>query len=180
MGRAVFQWFLPQWKQQYGEEYILYIDESGINTNEVAEYGWSEKGKRCRALRTGGHGSRLNIISAVRSSATFKFIAPLIFKGSCDRNTFTGWLEYLLKDLTRDKNGQPQKYLLILDNASIHKGRKIEELARQYNARLMYLPAYSPDLNPIEKAWSILKRKVRHIVSQQQKTILEALDIGFN
>ncbi|WP_373351182.1 transposase [Acinetobacter bereziniae] len=67
-----------------------------------------------------------------------------------------------------------------LDNASIHKGRKIEELARQYNARLMYLPAYSPDLNPIEKAWSILKRKVRHIVSQQQKTILEALDIGFN
>ncbi|MBJ9907176.1 transposase, partial [Acinetobacter bereziniae] len=46
--------------------------------------------------------------------------------------------------------------------------------------RLMYLPAYSPDLNPIEKAWSILKRKVRHIVSQQQKTILEALDIGFN
>ena len=63
---------------------------------------------------------------------------------------------------------------------SIHKGRKIEELARQYNARLMYLPAYSPDLNPIEKGWSILKRKVRHIVSQQQKTILEALDIGFN
>ncbi|WP_373868986.1 transposase [Acinetobacter bereziniae] len=102
-----------------------------MNTNEVAEYGCSEKGTRCRALRTGGHGSRLNIISAVRSSATFKFIAPLIFKGLCDRNTFTGWLEYLLKDLTKDKNGQLQKYLLILDNASIHKGRKIEELARR-------------------------------------------------
>ncbi|WP_262469554.1 transposase [Acinetobacter bereziniae] len=42
----------------------------------------------------------------------------------------------------------------------------MEELARHYNARLMYLPAYSPDINPIEKAWSILKRKVRHIVSQ--------------
>ena len=43
----------------------------------------------------------------------------------------------------------------------------------------MYLPAYSPDLNPIEKAWSVLKRKVRDIVSQQDKSIREALDMGF-
>ncbi|WP_336162750.1 IS630 family transposase [Acinetobacter ursingii] len=170
---------MPQWKQQYGEEHILYIDESGINTNETAEYGWSEKGKRCHAMKSGGHGTRLSMISAVRSNAAFKFIALFIFQGSCDRSTFAGWLEYLLKGLPKDKSGQYQKHLLILDNASIHKGEEIDQLALQYNARLMYLPAYSPDLNPIEKAWSLLKRKVRHIVSQQQKSVLEALDIGF-
>ncbi len=120
------------------------------------------------------------MISAVRSSAAFRFIAPFIFEGSCDRSTFAGWLEYLLKGLPKDKSGQHQKYLLILDNASIHKGKEIDELAIQYNARLMYLPAYSPDLNPIEKAWSVLKRKVRNIVSQKQKNVIEALDIGFN
>lgn len=85
----------------------------------------------------------------------------------------------MLKDLHKDKNGQHQKHLLILDNASIHKGKEIDELAIQYNARLMYLPAYSPNLNPIEKAWSVLKRKVRQIVSQQHKSVLEALHIGF-
>ncbi|WP_324627242.1 IS630 family transposase [Acinetobacter sp. MD2(2019)] len=180
MGRAVFQWFLPQWKQQYGEEHILYMDESGINSNEVADYGWSEKGKRCHAIKSGGHGTRLSMISAVCSNAAFKFIAPFIFQGSCDRSTFAGWLEYLLKGLPKDKSGQHQKHLLILDNASIHKGKEIDELATQYNARLMYLPTYSPDFNPIEKAWSVLKRKVRNIVSQKHKNVIEALDIAFN
>ncbi|PPB87847.1 hypothetical protein AsoHEU7_03965 [Acinetobacter soli] len=56
----------------------------------------------------------------------------------------------------------------------------MDELAIQYNPRLMYLPAYSPDLNPIEKAWSVLKRKVKNIVSQKQKTVIEALNIAFN
>lgn len=86
----------------------------------------------------------------------------------------------LLKNLTKDKADESQKYLLILDNASIHKGQQIDEVVHRYNARLMYLPAYSPDLNPIEKAWSVLKRKVRHMVSQKQKTVIEALDIAFN
>ncbi|MGF2635176.1 transposase [Acinetobacter johnsonii] len=103
IGRAVFQWFLPQWKQQYGEEQILYIDESGINTNETAEYDWSKKGKRCHALKSGEYGTRLSMISAVRLNAAFRFIAPLIFQGSCDRSTFAGWLEYLLKSLPKDK-----------------------------------------------------------------------------
>ncbi|WEI14198.1 IS630 family transposase [Acinetobacter soli] len=148
--------------------------------NDVADYGWSKKGKRCHAIKSGGHGTRLSMISAVRSSATFRFISPLIFHGSCDRNIFAGWLEYLLKNLTKDKADESQKYLLILDNASIHKGQQIDEVVHRYNARLMYLPAYSPDLNPIEKAWSVLKRKVRHIVSQKQKIVIEALDIAFN
>ena len=66
-----------------------------------------------------------------------------------------------------------------MDNASIHKGKKIEELATRYNTRVLYLPAYSPDFNPIEKAWSVLKRKVRQIVAQQDKSVDEALHIAF-
>lgn len=170
---------MPQLKAEYGEERIFYIDESGINSNEIAEYGWSKKGQPCHALKSGGHGVRLSLISAVRSSSPFKFVMPLVFQGSCNRRIFTGWLEYLLGSLAQNECESKKKYLLILDNASIHKGKEIEEVAARYNTRVLYLPAYSPDLNPIEKAWSVLKRKVRQIVAQQDKSVDEALDIAF-
>lgn len=170
---------LPQLEEDYGKENILYVDESGIISNETAEYGWAKKGKRCHALKSGGHGFRLSLISAVRSSLPFKFVMPLVFQGSCNRRIFTGWLEYLLGDLTQNESKSKKKYLLILDNASIHKGKEIEELASRYNTRVLYLPAYSPDFNPIEKTWSVLKRKVRQIVVQQGKSVDDALDIAF-
>ncbi|TCM69058.1 DDE superfamily endonuclease, partial [Acinetobacter calcoaceticus] len=75
--------------------------------------------------------------------------------------------------------GKTIKHLLILDNASIHKGKEIDELVARYNCRIMYLPAYSPDLNPIEKAWSVLKSKVKNMATQLEKTIDEALDLVF-
>ena len=118
------------------------------------------------------------MISAVRSNAPFKFIQPLVFQGSCDRSIFLCWLEYLLKGLQK-KDIQSKNYLLILDNASIHKGQAIDDLAAKYKTRIVYPPAYSPDFNPIEKAWSVLKSKVRHIIAQNNKTIQEALDIVF-
>ena len=149
-----------------------------INTNETAEYGWSPKGQRCHAFKSGGHGTRLSMISAVRSNEPFKFIQPLVFQGSCDRSIFLCWLEYLLQGLY-NRDAKRKSYLLILDNASIHKGKVIDDLAAKYQTRIVYLPAYSPDFNPIEKAWSVLKSKVRHIIAQSNKTLQEALDIAF-
>ena len=166
-------------KEEYGEEYILYIDESGINSNEIAEYGWAQKGKRCHALKSGGHGRRFSMISAVKSNTPFKFITPLIFQGSCDRSVFIHWLEYLLENLKEANHGQARSHLLILDNTAIHKGKEIDTLVARYQSRIFYLPAYSPDFNPIEKAWSVLKHKVRQIVAQQNISVLSALDIAF-
>ena len=145
----------------------------------MAEYGWSKKGKRCHALKSGGQGVRLSLISAVRSSSPFKFVMPLIFQGSCNRCIFTEWLEYLLGSLVQNEGESKKKHLLILDNASIHKGKEIEALAARYNTRIFYLPAYSPDFNLIEKAWSVLKRKVRQIVAQQSESVDDALEIAF-
>ena len=125
---------------------------------------------RCKALKTGGHGRRISVISAVTSKQSYQLLAPLLFEGSCDRKLFVSWLEYLLKGL------KPAHYVLILDNASIHKGDEVDAVARKYKVRLAYLPAYSPDLNPIEKAWSVLKQKVRHMVTQHNQTIEQALE----
>ena len=155
-------------------ENILYIDESGINSTEKSLYGWSVKGTRCKDLKDGGHGKRFGLISAVRANAAYQFIAPVVFNGTCDRQFFTEWLEYLLKELGE------KKHVLILDNASIHKGGEIEYIANKYDARIVYLPAYSPDLNPIERAWSVLKSKIKHIVSQQDLGVEKAIEIAFS
>ena len=87
-----------------------------------------------------------------------------------------GWLSYLLKNLAKNNQDQSKRHLLILDNSSIHKNGDIEKLVKDFNCRIMYLPAYSPDLNPIEKAWSVLKSKVKNIAVRLDTTIEEALD----
>ena len=91
---------------------------------------------------------------------------------------FTGWLKYLLENLTKNNHDKTKRYLLILDNASIHKNGDIKKIATDFNCRIIYLPAYSPDLNPIENAWSVLKSKVKSIAVRLDKTIVEALDLG--
>lgn len=104
----------------------------------------------------------------------------MVFQGSCDRAMFTRWLRYLLENLTKNNHDKTKKHLLILDNASTHKNGHIKKIATDFNCRIMYLPAYSLELNPIEKAWSVLKFKVKSIAVWLDKTIVEALDLGLN
>ena len=84
-----------------------------------------------------------------------KLIAPLTFEGSCNRSVFEKWLEEKL--LTVLRPGQ----ILILDNATFHKGEKIRELVESQGCELQYLPPYSPDLNEIEHYWFPIKNNVR-------------------
>lgn len=114
----------------------------------------------------------------MRSNSAYQFLYPLVFQDSCDRAMFTGWLRYLLENLTQNNQDKTKRHLLILDNASIHKYGDIKKIAMDFNCRIMYLPAYSPDLNPIEKAWSVLKSKVKSIAFQLDKNIEEALNLG--
>lgn len=95
---------------------------------------------------------RTNIIAGCVNGES---IAPLVFNGSCDTKLVVQWVqESLIKEL---KPGQ----IVIMDNASFHKSVKIKELIESVGCRLMYLPPYSPDLNPIEKFWANMKRWIR-------------------
>ena len=82
-------------------------------------------------------------------------MAPLTVEGSCNRTVFETWLENCLLPVL--KPGQ----VLIVDNATFHKGGKIEELLAQVGCSILYLPPYSPDLNKIENCWSWLKSRIR-------------------
>lgn len=126
---------------KYSPEQVIYIDESGIDNNETNPYGWSKKGERCQGNRPGKRGERLSIIGALCNQ---KFFAPMVYQGYCTAQVIETWLEkFLLPQVT-------QGQVIVMDNAPFHNSRKIRELIEQAGCKLLFLPTYSPDLNPIE------------------------------
>ena len=81
----------------------------------------------------------------------------MIYKCGMNSEIFNFWLEYhLLPEI-------PENSLVVMDNASFHKSEKTKELAEKFSCRPLFLPPYSPDLNPIEKFWAFLKAKIKKI-----------------
>ena len=135
------------------------------------QYGWSPKGKRSYAEQKGFKKQRLNIVAGyVRGQK--KLLAPYEFEGHITGDIFTYWVQHFLcPDL---KPGQT----VILDNASFHKSNALEGIVQSAGCDLVYLPTYSPDLNPIEKVWSNLKREIRKVV-KKCSTLQEAVTHAF-
>ena len=82
----------------------------------------------------------------------------MCFEGTCDTNLFNTWLKQILTPNLRA--GQ----LVILDNASFHKSVESRKLIEAAGCKILFLPPYSPDLNPIEKCWATMKNKVRELL----------------
>lgn len=89
-----------------------------------------------------------------------KFIAPFTFLGGCNTDVFNTWVEQvLLKEI-------PQGTTVIMDNAAFHKSKRTRELIEEAGCYLLFLPTYSPDLNPIEHCWHKVKSILRPIIQQ--------------
>ena len=87
--------------------------------------------------------------------------APIRYSGTANADLFLYWLEKFL--LPALKKGQ----VVVMDNCSIHKSEKVRELIESVDCRLIYLPPYSPDLNPIENYWAVMKNNIKKIVTPQ-------------
>lgn len=118
--------------------------------------GWGKKSKKLAGKKSGKYYERTNIIAGYVNK---KSIAPMIFNGSCNTKLFESWVEkFLIKEL---KPGQ----FVVMDNASFHKSQKTKELIDSVGCKVIFLPAYSPDLNPIEKFWANMKKWIEHNIS---------------
>jgi len=135
----------------------VYIDEAGMDNREDYSYGWNEKGKRFYALKSGRRQGRVNLIAALCNG---QLLAPFTVVGSGNRIVIETWLTTYLIPLL--KPGQ----IVIADNATFHKGGRIQELIEAAGCQLKYLPSYSPDLNKIERCWSWLKSRIRKQLTQ--------------
>ena len=138
---------------------IYYFDESGFNLNASNEYGYAKIGKRLSVPVSGRRSKRLNVLAARDSN--HDLVSPKIYDSSINKDIFK---EYLKNDLLPNI---PEGSTIILDNAKFHHDSKkeladksiqtIRAICKQFNVNIMYLPSYSPDLNPIEKKWAQVK-----------------------
>ena len=135
---------------------LIYIDESGMELNATNDKGWGKKGVILKGKKSGKYYQRTNIMAGYVNG---EVIAPFVFNGSCDTALFEGWVEqFLIKEL---KPGQ----FVIMDNAAFHKSQKTKTLIESVGCQVIFLPPYSPDLNPIEKFWANLKRWIRNHIN---------------
>ena len=144
----------------------IYLDESGINKYLYRQYGWALRVEKIVGEISGHRFARESVISAISGG---KFLAAMCFQGTCDSKLFNIWLEKILIPELKPRQ------VLILDNASFHKSAESKKLVEEAGCKLLFLPSYSPDLNPIEKYWANMKVKVRELLPKLQN-LTEALD----
>ena len=149
-----------------GAERFVFVDECGTNTSLHRLYAWSRRGERAPAKAPRYWGANVTLLA----SMTFSGMGPsLAVEGPTTRAVFETYLERVL--VPSLSPGQ----LVVMDNLSSHKGPRVRELLRVRGCELAYLPAYSPDLNPIEQAFAKLKALLRKAGARTREALLEAM-----
>lgn len=141
---------------------LIFIDETGAATNMVRRYGRAPRGQRVPGEAPYGHWKTTTFIAGLTSDG---FIAPLVIDGPMNRVIFTAYVEQMLAPQLRPGD------IVVLDNLSSHKNPEARKAVQAVGARLMFLPPYSPDLNPIEMAFAKLKNALRSAAERSRDTL---------
>ena len=131
---------------------LHFIDESGFTTNMVRRYGRCPIGQRLLAKAPHGHWRTTTFLAALRHDG---ITALMTLDGPMDGETFKAWTEQFLAPVLKPGD------LVIMDNLPAHKVTGIREAIEAKDAHLLYLPPYSPDLNPIEQVFAKFKALLR-------------------
>jgi transposase len=133
-------------------EKLVFIDETWAATNMTRSYGRAPKGCRCIDSAPLGDWQTTTFIAALRRH---QLTAPMVVDGPMDGELFVAWIEQFLCPTLQPGD------IVILDNLSSHKVDGVQQAVTLAGAKVLYLPPYSPDLNPIEKLFSKLKTLLR-------------------
>jgi transposase len=142
---------------------LVYVDESGFVPAVTRRYAYAPKGQRVCGLLSGQRRPRTSLIAA-RVGPTLQ--APFLFEGSCTTALFNAWLA---QELCPQLHGN---HVVVMDNASFHKSALTQALITGTGATLLFLPPYSPDLNPIEHDFATLKRQREYREQESLDTLL--------
>jgi transposase len=145
---------------------LVFIDETGLNTKLARLYGRSPRGERCLSAIPHGHWQSSTFLAALRHD---QLTAPFLVDGPLDAEVFLVYLQRVLIPCLQAGD------TLILDNLATHKVQGVEPLLRAKGVELRYLPPYSPDLNPIEPAFSKFKAHLRQAAARTEEHLLTAV-----
>jgi transposase len=148
---------------------LVFIDESSAKTNMCKLYGRSGRGTRCYDS-TPASWSTTTMISSIRLDGSTECV---VFDGAIDRSMFRAYMKNVLLPVLQSGD------IVVLDNLSSHKDQHVIEYFASHGVRLVFLPAYSPDLNPIEKMWSKIKGILREAASETPDLLFEAIRVAF-
>jgi transposase len=144
-----------RWKAYQGliaPQRLVFIDETWVKTNMAPLRGWGPRGRRLRAYAPHGHWKTLTFIAALRHD---RIDAPWVIDGPINGEIFLLYVEKILAPTLSPGD------VVILDNLGSHKGNAARAAVRARGAHLIFLPPYSPDLNPIEQVFAKLKHLMR-------------------
>ena len=144
---------------------LVFLDESGVCTAESRRYGWARRGKR-PIIERPARGRRLNIIGAIGLDGV-RAIRTL--EGYVNGEVF---LAFLRDDLGPKLNPGD---IVVMDGPSIHRVEGVSEVLAERGAKAIYLPAYSPELNPIEMTWAWIKKQIRDFPRRRMAELAQVI-----
>jgi len=148
-------------------ERLVFLDETGLKTDLTRLRGWAEGGNRLVEAVPSGKWQTNTLVHAIALDGTR---AAMVLDGPMNSESFTGFCQWLLAPALHPGD------LVVMDNLSSHKSASAVEAIEAVGAEVVYLPPYSPDLNPIENIFSKIKQLIRGLKPRSLKSIVEAVE----
>jgi transposase len=143
----------------------VFIDETWAKTNMTPLRGWCPRGSRLKAKAPFGRWKTMTFIAALRCD---RIDAPCLFDGPINGEAFLAYVRTFLVPTLQPGD------VVIMDNLGSHRGKRVRQAIRAAGAKLLFLPKYSPDLNPIEQVFSKLKHMLRKAQARSYDALLSA------
>jgi transposase len=148
---------------------LVFVDESGCHLALTPLYAWAPRGQRALAQAPRNRGKNTTLLAALTSEG---ILASLTIEGATNSEVFLTYLDRVLCPALRP--GQT----VVMDNLNVHKTAAVRERIEACGCRLWFLPAYSPDFNPIEQAFSKLKTYLRRVRARTRQRLQNAIAAG--
>ena len=161
--RGLWRWLASR----FDARRLVFVDESGFHTSMTRLYARAPKGKRAYGKVARNRGKNTTLIAAITLEGAMG--APMTVEGATDSEAFEAYVEHLLAPTLEE--GQ----VVVLDGLGAHRPKRIRELVEARGADLVFLASYSPDLNPIEEAFSKVKALVRKEGARLSEALVEAI-----
>jgi transposase len=145
---------------------LVFVDESGANITLARRYGRAPRGERSLGRAPRNYGENLTLVAALSLAG---LDAPMLLDGAMDTRAFEQYVERVL--IPRLQPGQ----LVILDNLAVHRQGSIRRAITAAGCRVLFLPSYSPDFNPIEMAFSKIKAYIRRVGARTAEALEAAI-----